>query len=328
MRQIFLLLVLCAASATGCDGCNNAAMGTDDMEIDIDMYLWEHDGMLPPGVAPTDGGIVITTDAGTFTCFIATCKDKLYQCGDCIDNDGDGLVDSMDPDCLGPCQNNEAGFAGNIPGQNNAPCQADCFWDPDSGFGEDKCYWTHQCDPFQQGTADNPPGTAPEIGCTYNPNAMVPGAQSFVPMGQKHCDYLIGMQLPECINYCKPLTPNGCDCFGCCENPLNPGAFVFADSMDAQKKGTCTAATLNDPKLCKPCTPVTGCYNGCGRCQLCFGKTTLPPDCYNTPDGGAQDGGATPQECPAGEQACGLPGQPSCPSGTYCQSGCCATLIF
>ena len=50
-----------------------------------------------------------------FICFIAPCQGKVYQCGDCQDNDKDGVVDSQDPDCLGACQNNEAGFNGNIP---------------------------------------------------------------------------------------------------------------------------------------------------------------------------------------------------------------------
>ena len=119
--------------------------------------------MLPP---PADGGILIQTDGGTFTCYVAPCQGHVYQCGDCIDNDGDGLIDSQDPDCLGACQNNESGFTGNIPGQNNAPCKSDCYWDQDTGSGNDDCYWDHSCDPFEQGP---PAATNPEIGCAYDP---------------------------------------------------------------------------------------------------------------------------------------------------------------
>jgi hypothetical protein len=65
----------------------------------------------------------------------------------------------------------------------------------------------------------------------------------------------------------------GTDCFGCCENPYNKGNYVFAGSVNAAGVGTCdaTMATLNDPTKCKPCTPVVGCQNPCGHCQLCFG---------------------------------------------------------
>lgn len=37
------------------------------------------------------------------------CPKQVYQCGDLIDNDGDGLIDAEDPDCLGPCDDTEGG---------------------------------------------------------------------------------------------------------------------------------------------------------------------------------------------------------------------------
>jgi hypothetical protein len=312
----FLLVPLALGSVQACS-CENPGVGMNqDLAgvdpFDTDMYI---------GVPSGDGGIVIQTDAGTILCFITPCQGKVYQCGNCRDDDGDGLYDSQDPNCLGACQNNEQGFFGNIPGQNNAPCKMDCYWDQDTGSGNDTCEWNHQCDPFEQGP---PPATNPEIGCTYNANERFPGGES--------CMDKLMSQPQTCTDFCKPLTPNGCDCFGCCENPNSPGNYVWAGSANAAKMGTCNAdpATLADSTKCKPCTPVPGCQNGCGRCELCFGKTTLPADCY--PDMGGQppyDGGPiVAGQCDPGVQACGLPGQPPCAPGTYCVTGCCQNIIF
>lgn len=324
----------CSHSKSGNDDDMGVPPGGDDMGFNLDAWLYDHDGMLPDGYVlppPADGGIIVQTDGGTFTCYIAPCQGKVYECGDCMDNDGDGLVDSQDPDCLGACQNNEQGFFGGIPGQNNAPCKSDCYWDQDTGSGNDKCYWDHGCDPFEQGP---PAATNPEIGCSYDPNTKVaPGG--IVPNNQNTCDYWENNQTMECSGFCKPLTPNGCDCFGCCENPNSPGNFVFAGSIDGKTgQPSCTAdpASLADPTRCKPCTPVPGCQNTCGHCELCFGKTTLPPDCYATPDMAGQPPSSDmatppPQQCPAGVQACGLPGQAPCAPGYYCVTGCCQPLI-
>jgi hypothetical protein len=136
-----------------------------------------------------------------------------------------------------------------------------------------------------------------------------------------------------CKDICLPLTPNGCDCFGCCENPNKPGTYVFAGSLTAENKALCggTAAELNDPTKCEACTPVLGCKKTCGHCQLCFGKTTLPQDCYDKADGGTpinDMGYVPPQQCLNGEQPCGLPGQAACPDGYYCITGCCQSTIF
>ncbi|HEX2672038.1 MAG TPA: hypothetical protein VHM25_14245, partial [Polyangiaceae bacterium] len=53
------------------------------------------------------------------TCQPAACQGKVYDCGDCDDNDRDGLTDSDDPECTGPCDNTEDSYYGGIPGQNN-----------------------------------------------------------------------------------------------------------------------------------------------------------------------------------------------------------------
>jgi hypothetical protein len=96
---------------------------------------------------------------------------------------------------------------------------------------------------------------------------------------------------------------------------------------------------LADPDKCHPCKPVDACLNTCGTCELCVGKTTLPPECYPPMGSGAGGGGAggsgmggsgaggsppqPPPQCPPGIQACGLSGQPLCTGNSYCITGCC-----
>ncbi|MEI9940975.1 MAG: hypothetical protein WDO69_27475 [Pseudomonadota bacterium] len=95
-----------------------------------------------------NAGAADSSGAMAQTCQKKTCQGKVYLCGDCADNDGDGLVDSDDPDCTGPCDNTEDSYYGGIPGQNNAPCRQDCYFDQDTGSGNDQCFWSQECDPL------------------------------------------------------------------------------------------------------------------------------------------------------------------------------------
>jgi hypothetical protein len=148
------------------------------------------------------------------------------------------------------------------------------------------------------------------IACEYNPNANTPGTGA-------SCDELYQTQSQQCLDYCGPLTPNGCDCFGCCELPAGTGQFVWLGSdADGTKLGSCSIAVVNDPTRCEPCKPVAACLNGCDVCELCLGKEELPPECYENDAG-------PPQQCPPGVQACGLVGQDPCPVNFYCTTGCC-----
>jgi len=249
------------------------------------------------------GGASAGGSATTHVCQKTACQGKMYQCGDCIDNDGDGLIDSDDPDCTGPCDNTEDSYFGGIPGQNNAPCREDCYFDQDTGSGNDQCYWSQDCDPLSLAPAYPPSGDAR---CSYNPSAMVPGSGST-------CAGLTAAQSPTCLNYCLPITPNGCDCFGCCELPADSGAFVWIGSS-AKNVGTCDAAHVNDPAACRPCTPVKSCLNSCDPCEVCVGRTAPLATC------------ATPgaSRCPTTQAACGQPGEPDCAVDNYCITGCCA----
>lgn len=247
---------------------------------------------------------------------IAMCQDHVYQCGDLIDNDGDGLIDYQDPDCLGPCDNTEDSLFGGIPGQAGPPCLVDCYFDQDSGQGNDQCYWAHWCDPNEV-----PPNYYPEPEngalCAYEENKPVPVSNG----PPQSCQDLFTAQSQNCYDYCGPLTPNGCDCFGCCDIPGGSGNFVFLGSVGASGTSVCTHDNINDPTVCHPCLPVAACFNDCGPCELCIGKTTLPPECFG--EGGSGGGGGAPGQCPDGVQVCGLPGQDPCPAGYSCITGCC-----
>ena len=243
------------------------------------------------------------------------CQSHLYECGNGLDDDGDGLADDRDPDCLGPCDNNEAGFYLNIPGGDSAPCRLDCYFDQDEGSGNDGCNWDHRCDPLEPD--ENP-------ACMY----------SDPPPASARCPEV---QRDMCETVCAPLVPNGCDCFGCCNLPAGGDRWVFIGSVDPDGTPSCSLDRMSDDEACHPCTPVANCLNPCGPCELCLGRTSLPPECLPpapdagvpadagpTPDGGFPDAGTPPPPtCDDGRQACGVPGLPTCPAGAFCLTGCC-----
>ena len=294
---------------------------------------------------------------GSAGCVPITCQGKTYQCGDCVDNDGDGKKDMADPDCLGPCHNAENTYYGSIPGQSGPACLVDCYFDQDSGSGNDQCNWNHECDPLAVAPNYPPEGLDQNNKpyCKYDPNANTPGTS-------KSCAELNAKQTTTCENFCGPLTPNGCDCFGCCELPAGGGKYVWLGS-EINDVGSCSLKDVGDPKKCQPCTPVQACLNKCEKCELCLGKTTLPADCFPPPpdggvggttggggapsggggssSGGTTGGGGSPsggggtsgsggscggQICPTGKQPCGLSCQPACPSGQFCLTGCCTAV--
>jgi hypothetical protein len=286
------------------------------------------------GVHGTGGGATGSAGSGgvAIPTAISPCQGHVYQCGDLIDNDGDGLVDQDDPDCLGPCDNTEGSLYGGIPGQAGPECIVDCYFDQDSGPGNDDCYWNHRCDPHEV-APDYTPEARYGAKCAYDPKANTPGTP-------ETCSELYAAQSKQCHDFCGPLTPNGCDCFGCCNLPSGTDHWIWLGSEDDKGNGTCTLDAVNDPTKCQPCEPVAGCLNPCGECEICIGKSKLPPQCYPPPepdagaggggpdgggplDGGTDGGGGGAQQCPAGVQACGQPGQAPCPAKAYCITGCC-----
>jgi hypothetical protein len=308
---LYLLLVIPFAPviASGCGGSGNSG---DTSNGNTQSSGTAAGGAGSGSGAGGSGATSSTGAAGSGPVEEATCQGHIYACGDTVDNDGDGKIDFHDPDCLGPCDNTEDSYYGGIPGQSGPACIVDCYFDNDSGAGNDECYWNHQCDEHEMAPEYYPESNNGSA-CEYNPNANTPGTGA-------SCDELYMTQTQTCYDICGPLTPNGCDCFGCCELPGNPGNYVWLGSEDASGAGKCTLANLTDPSYCEPCKPVKACLNPCDPCELCVGKDTLPPECF--PDGGTPDGGTT-EQCPPGIQPCGLAGQPNCPSGWSCITGCC-----
>jgi hypothetical protein len=234
------------------------------------------------------------------------CPVNPSACTDGMDNDGDGKIDGADPECVGACDNDEGTFATGISGDNIDACKQDCFFDGNSGMGDDGCEWNLKCDPAS-------PGANATKACPYDANV-------------KNCP---AKQSDTCIKSCQRVTPNGCDCFGCCAVAANGKNYTV------MLLSSCKTGLLDDPKACPPCTQQTSCVNTCGKCEVCVGKPAPDPSCVITPpagDAGVPDGGtpppppsdASPEEgpCPAGVTYCG-PGGSTCSGGAVCLTGCC-----
>lgn len=270
-------------------------------------------GGAPSGGAPSGGGASGHAGAGIAgqpvaggaagtperECVEALCHGMKYQCGDCMDNDGDGKIDAEDPECTGPCDNREDSFDVGLPGSSADKCAQDCFFDNGNGAGDDGCRFSHQCDELSVAPDYPPTGSA---ACAYDENAKVPG-------GNETCAELRAQQAPSCATKCLPLTPNGCDCFGCCD--LSGGNFHFVGLGAGVSTTPCTVDNLDDPEACPPCTPVDSCMNKCDPCESCVGRPEPLASCTGTP------------ACPDMLKQCDFGGSKLCSQGYYCVTGCC-----
>jgi hypothetical protein len=265
-------------------------------------------GSAASGGSSSDPG----ADGGATSPDAATASDPLMlcggacQCSDGIDNDGDGVTDGFDSECTGASDDDEGSFATGIPGDNVDPKWQDCFFDGNSGGGDDHCRYSTDC------------------------------LTGKLPQDDAKCTVT-----QQCIDFCKPRTPNGCDCFGCC-------TFTLADggTKSVVLSASCEEGTWDG---CTECVPTTDCVNKCGTCELCPGKTVadLPAECSTTPPpptagsggnggsggvgGSSGTGGSTPPPpppytCDDGEQVCVQ--TTDCPSVYYCSFGCCQPIVF
>jgi len=258
-------------------GQDGGSIGTDAAGSDIPGWVPDDAGV----IVVQDGGVIITEDGGyVHVCYELNCYGQNTSCGDCEDNDGDGFVDWRDPECLGPCDNTEGpGLESGVGGTTGTSCGVDCYFDWGNGPGNDQCKWDHRCDPL----------SPEEPTCTYD--AEWTAGHS----GQRECPET---QVQQCYDFCMPLTPNGCDCFGCCTFPdlygINPDGsdgYVWIGNMDEDNNSTCTLADVTDNDLCPPCTPVGNCLNECGPCEVCVGRPVPPPECFpNQQDAGYTQG--------------------------------------
>ena len=189
----------------------------------------------------TDTSATDATTGPVGPCKPIACDGKTYACGDCEDNDADGKIDLIDPECISPCDDQEDTFATGLPGDNMDPCKQDCFFDGNSG--NDACDWNLACDP------KNPGGAA----CPYDP--------------KKVCE---PMQPAECAETCG--VPNGCDCFGCCTVVVDGVSHdIFIGDKDC---------STNNIGACQECSKNDDCDDECEpeACEICFGGE-LPPGC-------------------------------------------------
>jgi hypothetical protein len=241
-----------------------------------------------------DGGAI---DAPPFS---GMCDETGPQCSNCKDDDGDGFSDGFDPQCTGATDNDEGTFATGIAGDNKDAVDQDCFFDGNSGSGNDGCS-IHVCCLLGAKTVGE---------CTIGQSRYDP-ASCPPPIGTNTLS-------PDCVESCGRLTPPGCDCFGCCTicDPISDVCNdILINPVDSMG---CGPTTLGDPAKCLRCTKSTSCGNPeCGgqTCILCPGQdpTTLPTSCN----------GMT--SCPDGQATC--TSDTGCREGTYCSSGCCIGVI-
>lgn len=259
LKGLALLTLLCGLTGCRADallGRNSAAGGS-----------------AAGGSAQTDGATLLDGSIPDPGCQVTPCADRFYACGDCLDNDADGRTDTSDPECLGPCDDEEELLSTGIPGQNQSQCRMDCYFDNDSGGGNDQCQWDHRCDPLSL-APDYPPSG--NDACEHDPAFLIDTAT---------CSEAAAAQPQTCLDVCLTLTPNGCDCFGCCEIPRDSGQFVWI-GKETDGVGTCELSLLSDPSACPPCTPVSGCQNLCEDCERCIGEDAPPAACAVSGDGG------------------------------------------
>ena len=203
--------------------------------------------------SPTTGETTMEATTGPVgPCKPLACDGKTFACGDCMDNDGDGKIDLNDPECISPCDDREDTFATGLPGDNMDACKQDCFFDGNSGQGDDGCIWDLRCDPENPGA---------NVGCEYT--------------GGNNCNNQPPNQDEDCIMFCEQYVPPGCDCFGCCEVETPDGpVHIFLNSGP-----DCSLANLD---ACQSCTyQIDDCGTPCEpeMCELCFGQDELPEGC-------------------------------------------------
>jgi len=209
------------------------------------------------------------------------------ECNNCEDDDGDDFIDGADIQCSGALDDREDSFATGIPGDNVDPVLQDCFFDGDSGEGNDGCVRPTCC--LTEGESETCPPPGPAADCSVS---------------------------NMCENYCGALTPPGCDCFGCCTICDGDTCFDVAIGL---ADDDCTIDNLDDDQACPKCVKDDECGGGeCegedDDCVLCPGQTEedLPDSCNGN-------------ECPEDATPCET--SSDCASDEYCSTSCCVDSV-
>lgn len=150
------------------------------------------------------------------------------QCTNCVDDDGDGLIDALDPECIGPRDNDERTFGLGIPADD--ACLMGCAFDGIVGK-DDPCVLDARC---VYGSSD--PRCAYDYAIATDPTRCPTPSDA-------------------CVAHCKPMVPDDCDCFGCCivRKGSSPYLIKLVD--------TCTFDALDDPTKCPSCRITWRCAN-------------------------------------------------------------------
>ena len=307
--RALLMVHIGVASALGCTeevrlGRVLGRAGSGEQPSDASAGRGGQSPAFPLGGGAGEAGSPASPDGdaaapGAAPCVPVSCGQSTpFACGNCEDDDGDGWVDASDPECLGPCDDSELELYSGVESPVTGSCRSDCYFDRNSGSGDDGCSWSYRCDPGSVAPAYPPTGS---VMCSYEPSlpACQPGSA----------------ELDACRGGCLALTPNGCDCFGCCELPAGSDRFVWLGSPQIGE-ARCEIATSSDSDACRPCTPVFECQNPCEECELCIGKTELPATCSGAPG----------PACPDGVRSCDPRTGAGCSVLEYCITGCCVPL--
>jgi hypothetical protein len=264
------LVALLALTAVSCSDVTNEVIS-------------QHGGPASGGGARDGSARDSQVDGDAAAALAHACDGHPCQCNDGEDEDGDGLIDGLDPECTGPFDDDEDSFGTGHP-SIVAACQ-DCFWDDNELQSDDTCNYPSTCTLVSGGVSD--PACS---GCGV---------------------------APECIDHCRPSTPNGCDCFGCCEVTTKTGSVVNVVLAEG-----CSVRNADDPQACPRCYTSGNCRNPCGTCELCLGRKRrdLPQSCRGHPN---ED--PTPT-CDDGELTCS--DTEPCPFPYYCQLGCCLVKVI
>ncbi len=185
-------------------------------------------------------------------CEPVRCTGQPKECADCIDNDGDGLLDHEDPDCWGPCDESEAAFSG---GERQCVGQA-CFFQRDCGTGNDE-----QCLPLVPN------------GCDCRGCCMAPGRSEPIYLGSLDQS---GAASCSASSLDDPDACQSCELDETCFNPCDDCELCFAQSeLDpacASDSG-CTAPQCDDGVA-----PCGGCAGECPSGLVCItGCCVAPP---------------------------------------------------
>ena len=294
LRIPYIALLVMALPPAGCGDDDDAVPGDGDADADAD---GDGDGDSDAD-ADADSDADADADAdgdGDGDADVVPCTPGDTECTNCVDDDGDGSTDGFDPSCTGAADNDESSFATGIPGDNQDYRWQDCFFDGDSGGGNDCRY--HVCCILAECPEDEIDAFDPVNDCPIT---------------------------DECVDHCADLTTPGCDCFGCC-TVCGPDDVCHTVVTNPGIAPNCDMDSLDDPVACPLCVQAADCGSPCdpANCILCPGQTVddLPPECLQSGGGEEPPPDEPVNQCPNGQTPCLTSDQ--CAVDQYCSVGCC-----